>query len=245
MAYQKLQVSSALDVIPSNTVDIPNPTSALTIMQETLTAEGTTGTNLAGFSFLADFGAATPFVSVLVGDKVTNLTTLETAIVTVAAASPAYNVLTLSKDIFPAGAFNPYKVCSPTLLKILLGDFSVAGVLTLPACSLATTAGILPGAIVYNTGGSIAYTITSVVSATELAISPATPAGATDAFQIYNEATDAAVLYSGGASQNIKLTMASNTVDTFKGIPEGAYLPLQVKRVWGTSAAPTDIIALW
>jgi hypothetical protein len=245
MAYQKLQVSSALDVIPSNTVDIPNPTSALTIMQETLTSQGTNGTTLAGQPLLYDLIATNPFINVLMGDKVTNLTTLETAIVT-GVPVPPYSAIIISKSIFPNyNLVDPYKVCSPTLLDVVSGDFSVAGTLTLPACSLATTAGILPGAIVYNTGGSIAYTITSVVSATELAISPATPAGATDAFQIYNEATDAAVLYSGGASQNIKLTMASNTVDTFKGIPEGAYLPLQVKRVWGTSAAPTDIIALW
>lgn len=247
MAYQKLQVSSALDVIPSNTVDIPNPTSALTIKQETLTAEGTNGTTIAGTANLFDLTpGTTPFINVLVGDKVTNLTTLETATVTVAALAPLYQFIQLSKTIFPDNPFvDPYKVCSPTLFDVVSGDFSVAGTLTLPACSLATTAGILPGAIVYNTGGSIAYTITSVVSATELAISPATPAGATDAFQIYNEATDAAVLYSGGAAQNIKLTMASNTVDTFKGVPTGAYLPLQVKRVWGTSSAPTDIIALW
>lgn len=246
MAYQKLQVSSALDVIPSNTVDIPNPTSALTIKQETLTAEGTSGTTIAGTANLFDLVVTTPFINVLVGDKVTNLTTLETATVTVAGFAPSYQLIQLSKTIFPDNpSVAPYKVCSPTLLDVVSGDFSVAGTLTLPACSLATTAGILPGAIVYNTGGSVAYTITSVVSDTELAISPATAAGATDAFQIYNEATDAAVLYSGGAAQNIKLTMASNTVDTFKGVPTGAYLPLQVKRVWGTSSAPTDIIALW
>tara|TARA_R110000823_G_scaffold309343_1_gene433464 strand:+ start:272 stop:1015 length:744 start_codon:yes stop_codon:yes gene_type:complete len=247
MAYQKLQVSSALDVIPSNTVDIPNPTSALTIMQETKTAEGTSGTTLGGTALLYDLTpGANPFINVLVGDKVTNLTTLETALVIGAASPPAYAAVFLNKSIFPNyTAVDPYKVCSPALLNIVSGDFSVAGTLTLPACSLATTAGVLPGAIVYNTGGSVAYTITSVVSDTELAISPATPAGTTDAFQIYNEATDAAVLYSGGAAQNIKLTMASNTVDTFKGVPTGAYLPLQVKRVWGTSSAPTDIIALW
>jgi|TARA_R110000744_G_scaffold5300_1_gene18793 hypothetical protein len=244
MAYQKLQVSSALDVIPSNTVDIPNPTSALTIMQETKTAEGAAGTSLLGISVIIDF-STTPFINVEVGDKLTNLTTLETAIVTIAPVAP-YNGLFIDKDIMPTSPGSaPYKICSPTLLKVSSGDFSVAGTLTLPVCSLATTAGILPGAIVYNTGGSVAYTITSVVSATELAISPVTAAGATDAFQIYNEATDAAVLYSGGAAQNIKLTMASNTVDTFKGVPTGAYLPLQVKRVWGTSSAPTDIIALW
>lgn len=245
MAYQKLQVSSALDVIPSNTVDIPNPTSALTIKQETMTASGSNGTTIAGLEALFDLVATTPFINVLVGDKVTNLTTLETATVTVAGIAPAYQLVQLSKTIFPDILVDPYKICSPALLDVKAGDFSVAGTLTLPICSLATTAGILPGAIVYNTDGSIAYTITSVVSDTELAISPATAAGATDAFQIYNEATDAAVLYSGGAAQNIKLTMASNTVDTFKGVPTGAYLPLQVKRVWGTSSAPTDIIALW
>tara|TARA_R110002012_G_scaffold253528_1_gene432569 strand:+ start:823 stop:1566 length:744 start_codon:yes stop_codon:yes gene_type:complete len=247
MAYQKLQVSSALDVIPSNTVDIPNPSSALAIKQETMTAEGTNGTSFSGQPLLFDLTpGANPFINVLIGDKVTNLTTLETAIVTGTASAPTYAAVYISKNIFPEYSdVAPYKICSPTLLDVVSGDFSVAGTLTLPVCSLATTAGILPGAIVYNTGGSIAYTITSVVSATELAISPATAAGATDAFQIYNEATDAAVLYSGGAAQNIKLTMASNTVDTFKGVPTGAYLPLQVKRVWGTSSAPTDIIALW
>ncbi len=336
MAYQKLQVSSALDVIPSNTVDIPNPTSAVSIQQHQLLHTGTaqcltdgvtmfdlssnffyaggpgtplgiqagdivtntdtgvsaTVTETPTISYFAltlspscpfpvppasgeaykitrpdnkvrvDFGDAVQHITsevtlydntagkafvttVSVGDRVINIDTgLAASVVSVDNDS----LLTLDASIMPgtAGPAQNYDILQVApIANIAAGDFSVSGVLTLVPGALASEVGILPGAIVYNTGGSIAYTITSVVSDTELAISPATPAGAADAFQIYNEATDAAVLYSGGAAQNIKLTMASNTVDTFKGVPTGAYLPLQVKRVWGTSSAPTDIIALW
>ena len=137
MAYQKLQVSSALDVIPSNTVDIPNPTSALTIMQETKTAEGANGTTLTGQPLLYDLTpGANPFINVLLGDKVTNLTTLETALVVGVASGPSYAAIFISKSIFPDfTAVAPYKVCSPALLDIVSGDFSVAGTLTLPVCS--------------------------------------------------------------------------------------------------------------
>ncbi len=337
MAYQKLQVSSALDVIPSNTVDIPNPTSAVSILQHQLLHTGTaqcfngtttmldlssnflyaggvgpplgiqagdivintvTGASatatetptISGFALVlsaclfptfpdtgeaykitrpdnkvrVDFGDATQvsgvgnestlydntagkafLTTVDVGDRVRNIDTgLAASVVTVDSNS----VLTLDASIMPsnAGPAQNYDILQVApIANITAGDFAASGTLTLVPGALASEAGILPGAIVYNTGGSVAYTITSVVSDTELAISPATVAGATDVFQIYNEATDAAVLYSGGAAQNIKLTMASNTVDTFKGVPTGAYLPLQVKRVWGTSSAPTDIIALW
>ena len=334
MAYQKLQVSSALDVIPSNTVDIPNPTSAVSILQHQLLHTGTaqcfdgttmldlssnflyaggagpplgiqagdivtntvTGVSvtvtetptISGFALAlsscpfpvfpatgeaykitrpdnkvrVDFGDATQLITsestlydntvgkaflttVDVGDRVRNIDTgLAASVVTVDSDS----VLTLDASIMPsnAGPAQNYDILQVApIANITAGDFTAAGTLTLVPGALASEAGILPGAIVYNTGGSVAYTITSVVSDTELAISPATAAGATDVFQIYNEATDAAVLYSGGTTQNIKLTMASNTVDIFKGIPTGAYLPLQVKRVWGTSSAPTDIIALW
>ena len=335
MAYQKLQVSSALDVIPSNTVDIPNPTSAVSIQQHQLLHTGTaqclpgddimldlssnflyagavgpplgiqagdivtntdtgvsvTVTETPTISYFAltlsscpfpespatgeaykitrpdnkvrvDFGDATQLTgneltlydntvgkafstTVDVGDRVRNIDTgLAASVVNVDSDS----VLTLDASIMPSNASpaQNYDILQVApIANITAGDFTASGTLTLVPGALASEAGILPGAIVYNTGGSVAYTITSVVSDTELAISPATTAGATDVFQIYNEATDAAVLYSGGTTQNIKLTMASNTVDIFKGIPTGAYLPLQVKRVWGTSSAPTDIIALW
>ena len=332
MAYQKLQVSSSLDVIPSDTVDIPSPGSAVQIVQREVIRSSTgagsggapnylidvtsnflfiggTGTPLGiqvgdivtntatgalaavvevetYFAIIlsedimpiapapaeayiitrpdnmvrADFGAAvqdassdltlsqtgkTFMTDVTVGDIVVNLATGQSAAVD---SIDSDTQLTLSYSIMPvpAGPAQNYDILEAApIADVSKGAFNVAGTLTLGAGALASEAGILPGAIVYNTGAAKAYTVVEVVDNDTITITPLSAGGATDAFVIYNEATDAAVLYSGGALQDIKTTMASNSVDVFKNVPTGAYLPIQVKRVWGNSEAPVDIIALW
>lgn len=327
MAYQKLQVSSSLDIIPSDTVDIPNPSSEVVISQGEILVTSSTGV-APSLKPLGLFDVTQTFIAtgvVSVGDRVINQVSLDTAtIVSIdsdflltlsaaimplhPAAAEAYiilradnrdeiangtaiqdttptntlvdsgqtfittglvavgdvvtntvtgnkavitvidtdTLLTLSTTIMPDPA-DPAEayIITTVLPSITTGAFNVAGTLTLVAGALASEAGILPGAIVYNTGAAQAYTVVEVVDNDTITITPSSAGGATDAFVIYNEATDAAVLYSGGPLQDIKTTMASNSVDVFKNIPQGAYLPIQVKRVWDNSDTPQDVIALW
>jgi hypothetical protein len=52
------------------------------------------------------------------------------------------------------------------------------------------------------------------------------------------------VLYSGSGG-DIRVLTSSNADLTFVGFPPGTFMPVQVKRVFATGTAATDIIALW
>ena len=159
MAYQKLQVSRAIAVIPSDTVDIPNPA-----------AEILSGT----------------------------------------------------------------------------ADFSVAGTLTDVGTTF-TTSGIEPGSIIYNTGAGIAYSVTAVVSDTELSISPSSAGGAANAYTAYaGGQINGCVLYVG-ATGDIPVVMAGGDEVTYVGAPTGMFMPTQVTRVKAAASGLTasSILGLW
>jgi len=157
MAYQKLQVSRGLVVIPSNDVDIPNPA-----------AEMLSGT----------------------------------------------------------------------------ADFTVAGTLTDVGTTF-TTSGIGVGSIIYNTGASIAYYVTAVVSDTELSITPSSLGGAADAYKIYSGGkNDGCVLYIGATGTVTVITAGGDEV-LFTGVPTGMFMPVQVTRVKATGTGATAIVAMW
>lgn len=157
MAYQKLQVERALEVIPSDTINIPNVSGAV----------------LSG-------------------------TTTE--------AAPAANQLVDGDKEF-------------TLIKGLIGS------------------------IVYLTGG--VATVTGIINDTTLALSAGVAdTGATEAYTIYSDANQGCVLYTG-AGGDIKVLTAGNDEVTFTGTAAGAFIPVQVKRVFATPAPPEGIIALW
>ena len=110
--------------------------------------------------------------------------------------------------------------------------------------------GVLSGAIVYNTvaGNEDAAYVTAFETTTEpndtLVLSKNIIASG-QAFVIYNEATKGAVLYAGhSTAANITVTMAGGSKSVFKLVPAGAFLPIQVTRLWSGSTY-LDIIALW
>jgi len=157
MAYQKLQVSRAIAVIPSNDVDIPNPA-----------AEMLSGT----------------------------------------------------------------------------ADFSVAGTLTDVGTTF-TTLGIEPGSIIYNTGASIAYYVTAVVSDTELSITPSSVGGATDAYKVYSGGKNNGCVLYVGATGDVPVVMAGGDEVTYIGVPTGMFMPTQVTRVKALGLGASSIIGLW
>lgn len=157
MAYQKLQVERALEVIPSDTINIPNVSGAV--------LSGTTS-------------QPAPAATQLVDD---------------------------TQDF--------------TLIQGLVGS------------------------IVYLTGG--VATVTGITNANTLDLSAGVAnTGATEDYTIYADANQGCVLYTG-AGGDIKVLTAGNDEVTFTGTAAGAFIPVQVKRVFATPAPPTGIIALW
>jgi len=223
MAYQKLQASRALEVIPSATVDIPNPAMLEISSTTTGTAAGklidaVSGTNSTDGLTLTD--ASKNFVSlgVKVGDTVENITTPGTTTVTAVNTTE----LTLKEDIF-ASTGDSYTVGSFLRLGVKIGDI-VYGYAT-PA---------------------VAATVTAVDSATQLSVSTAVPN--TTAYKLYsNDApNNGCVLYIGDVGSGVKtrvLTAGGDDV-TFRGFTAGSFIPVQVKRVL-TGTDSLYIIALW
>lgn len=135
-----------------------------------------------------------------------------------------------------------------------VADFSAANTLTAVGTKF-TEAGILPGAIVYNTTANKAYYVVKVVSDTQLTLSSGTAGGAADEYTIYTKATVGCILFvgTGGdvvvqmAEKNGNTSFAAtpaNFETNFKNISSGCWMPTQVVRVAAFTTAE-DIIALW
>jgi hypothetical protein len=125
---------------------------------------------------------------------------------------------------------------------------------TITSSATATTAGKLVdstqdfttnliGYIVYNTTDSTVATVTSVDDANTLTLSADIMASG-ETYTLYADDNNGCVLYSGSGG-NIRVLTVGNDDVTFVGVVPGAFVPVQVKRVFATGTAPTDIIAMW
>ena len=101
----------------------------------------------------------------------------------------------------------------------------------------------LLGYIVYNTTDSTVATVTAIDDANTLSLSADIMASG-EAYTIYADANQGCVLYVGNTG-NVRVLTAGNDDVTFVGIPAGAFVPVQVKRVFATNTTATDIVALW
>lgn len=97
--------------------------------------------------------------------------------------------------------------------------------------------------IVYNTTDSTVATVTAVDDANTLTLSADIMATG-EAYVIYSDANTGCVLYSGSGG-DVKVLTAGNDEVTFTGVAAGAFIPVQVKRVFATPTPPTGIVALW
>ncbi len=101
----------------------------------------------------------------------------------------------------------------------------------------------LVGSIVYLTGG--VATVASVTNASTLVLSAAVAdTGATESYTIYADDNNGCVLYAGSGGNIRVLTVGGDDV-TFVGLAPGAFVPVQVKRVFASGTGPSDIVALW
>mgnify|MGYP003637657644 FL=1 len=134
------------------------------------------------------------------------------------------------------------------------GNFGALNTLTTVGTKF-TEAGILPGAIIYNTTSLLAYYVVSVDSDTQLTLSFGSAGGAADKYSIYTQATKGCILYIGKAGNvsvqmaemNGNYTAATAPLDyfiTFNNIAQGSFMPTQVVLV-GKNTTAADIIALW
>lgn len=98
----------------------------------------------------------------------------------------------------------------------------------------------LVGSIIYTS--TTAHKVTAVVDDETLSISGTIASG--EPYVIYSDANTGCVLYSG-AGGDIKVLTAGNDEVTFTGTAAGAFIPVQVKRVFATPTPPTGIVALW
>lgn len=48
-----------------------------------------------------------------------------------------------------------------------------------------------------------------------------------------------------GTGGDLKVTMISGQVVTFTNVPNGSFMPIQVKRVWASGTGASDILGLY
>ena len=93
-------------------------------------------------------------------------------------------------------------------------------------------------------GTSIAR-VATVVDATSITLDAAIAGTAAVGYKIYvKDSNPGCVLYSGSGG-DIRVLTSSGADLTFVGTVAGAFIPVQVKRVFATDTTATDILALW
>ena len=99
----------------------------------------------------------------------------------------------------------------------------------------------LLGYIVYS--GTQIATVTAVDDAGTLSLSADIMASGEN-YTLYADDNNGCVLYAGSGGNIRVLTVGGDDV-TFVGVAPGAFVPVQVKRVFASDTGPTDIVALW
>lgn len=102
----------------------------------------------------------------------------------------------------------------------------------------------LQGYIVYNTTDNTAATVLSVDSDNVLTLSANIFNVGGENYVLYADTNPGCVLYAGSGG-NIRVLTVGNDDITFVGVVPGAFIPVQVKRVFASGTTPTDIVAMW
>ena len=98
--------------------------------------------------------------------------------------------------------------------------------------------------IIVNTSDSTQTTVASIDSETELFVDDNIFAVSGKNYAIYGGVQNGAVLYVGTAGNLRVLTAAGDDV-IFVNINTGAFIPVQVIKVFATSTTASNILALW
>ena len=102
------------------------------------------------------------------------------------------------------------------------------------------------GDIVYNTTTSTAATVTQVIDNTRLLLNADIFLASGDSYIVYSQNTknEGCVLYIGTGGNIRVLTHGGDDV-VFTNVLGGAFLPVQILKVFSTSTTANGIIALW
>ena len=111
--------------------------------------------------------------------------------------------------------------------------------------------GVKTGDIVYNTTSSTAATVIDVRSDVHLTLNANIFGGDTQTYKIFpaspqsgaQDANNGCVLYVGEEG-NLNVTTIGGTKVVFNKMANG-FVPVQVKKVWGTNTDAKSIIGLW
>jgi hypothetical protein len=268
MAYPKITVNTtqAIQVIPSNTIPIPNPNflAAIGVGNQ---VDGGTNTSIAT-NKLVDSGATwtstTAPLPIVVGDVVYNTTTPANAAVT---AVDSAITLAFASNIFAATS-QDYLIVRQNAIVDDEIDFVAKGVNI--------------GDIVLNTDNSSIATVTAIVSTDELTLSAnifGTNTTYNDNFRIYSQnegeqfypayfglnggnATTSnnpgCLIYVGDTGtintgvdatsnqyKNVTVRTVSGEVISFNNFPVGHYLPVQVVQVMAGGTNANSLLGIW
>jgi hypothetical protein len=105
-----------------------------------------------------------------------------------------------------------------------------------------TIVGLVGSTVIVGTG--IAR-VASVVSAASIALDTAIAGTTAVPYKIYVGATNPGCVLYTGSGGDIRVLTSSGADLTFDGTVAGTFLPVQVKRVFATGTAATNILALW
>ncbi len=102
--------------------------------------------------------------------------------------------------------------------------------------------GLVGSTVIVGTG--IAR-VASVGGPTQITLDDTIAGAAAVPYQIYVGATNPGCVLYTGTGGNIRVLTSSGADLTFAGTVAGTFLPVQVKRVFATGTAATNILALW
>ena len=268
MAYPKITVNTtqAIQVIPSDTIPIPNPNfiAATGVGNKVDSGVNTSAAANKLIDNLSSWTSTTPPLPVVVGDVVYNTTTPANAAVT---AVDSATQLAFGSNIFPISPEN-YLIVRQNALVDDEVDFVAKGVKV--------------GDIVLNTDNASIATVTALVSTDELTLSAnifGTDSTYNDNFRIYSQnegnqfypaylglnggnATTSnnpgCLIYVGdtgtintGADaasnqyKNVTVRTVSGEVISFNNFPVGHYLPVQVVQVMAGGTNANSLLGIW
>lgn len=247
MAYQKLQLITAAQAIPSDDVLIPVPTSdnfstvisgvagsnitAASILKSsaTITAGGTTYSSGGQAGIKITAGAST-FLSdgIVEGDKYVN-TTLNISSRIIRVISDTELLLDLQPTA--SGAIADLADVADSVRIYNKNNF-------VDACNVGDT--------IVNTTVNEATFITSIVSEVEMVVSTIGTMAGTNAITAYTDpnANIGCILYIGGAG-NVKVRTASGQDVTYIGLNAATWLPVQITKLFSTGTTATNMVVNW
>ena len=106
------------------------------------------------------------------------------------------------------------------------------------------TDGVKRGDLVVNKTDGVASRVVSVVDEATLKVLTTGLFVSSDDYEVWQESTEAAVIYVG-VGGDVKVRTAGGDDVTFVDVPSGSFMPVQVTNVYTTGTTASSILSLW